>query len=234
MGINIMLAGLSCQVASLLIFAICCSEFALRVYAFSRTPGHPYNCGIEGTSRPSSPSSIRNGQPLHNSLPKTFLFRSFLAGLCVTTLTIFIRSVFRVAELSGGFHGPLANNQISFMILEGAMVCIACLCLTILHPGVCFQGEWRAANFKFAGKRPNSKGKEVSLSDVDTESATVVEPPEYSESVDDVDSLHSEALNARVMTATQVRTGQVHLEMLPIYGIRYENTSDEFPRPRSE
>jgi hypothetical protein len=64
--------------------------------------------------------------------------------------------------------------------------------------------EWRAANFKLAGKRPNLKGKEVSLSNVDTESATVIQPPEYSESVDDVDSLHSEAVNAKAMTATQV------------------------------
>jgi hypothetical protein len=63
-------------------------------------------------------------QPLNKSLPNSRIFRAFLKGLCTATLTIFIRSVFRVAELSGGFRGPLANNQISFMILEGAMVCI--------------------------------------------------------------------------------------------------------------
>ena len=110
------------------------------------------------------------------------------------------------------------------------MVCIACLSLTVLHPGVCFQGEWRAANFALRGKRPNPNGKDISLSDVDSEA---VEPPQYSESVDDVDSLNSEALNARIMTATHVRPSQVHVEMVPIYGIRYESTSDEFPRPRS-
>jgi hypothetical protein len=113
------------------------------------------------------------------------------------------------------------------MILEGAMVCIACLSLTILHPGVCFQGEWRAANFTLRGKRQRSNGKDISTSDTDTEA---MEPPQYSESIDDVDSLHSVTL----MTATHVRPGQVHVEMVPIYGIRYENTSDEFPRPRSE
>jgi hypothetical protein len=116
------------------------------------------------------------------------------------------------------------------MILEGAMVSIACLSLTTLHPGVCFQGEWRAANFTLRGKRPNSNGKGISLSNIDSEA---VEPPQYSESLDDVDSLHSEALNARIMTATHVRPGLAHVDMVPIYGIRYESTSDEFPRPRS-
>lgn len=228
-----MLAGLSFQVASLLLFAFCCVEFALRVHAYSRTPSHPYLSNNSIRNRPNSPSSIRNGQPLYISLPQTVLFRAFLAALCVSTSTIFIRSVFRVAELSGGFHGPLANNQISFMILEGAMVCIACLCLTLLHPGLCFQGEWRAANFKFAGKRPRLNGKDISKSDTDTESVSVAQPPHYSESLDDVGSLHSEARSARMVTATYVRPGQIHVEMVPIYGIRYETTSDEFPAPRS-
>ena len=35
------------------------------------------------------------------------------------------------------------------MILEGVMIIIACGCLTILHPAVCFQGVWHEANFVF-------------------------------------------------------------------------------------
>ena len=33
------------------------------------------------------------------------------------------------------------------MILEGAMIILACLVLTAFHPGVTFAGEWRQANF---------------------------------------------------------------------------------------
>jgi hypothetical protein len=125
-GINIMLAGLSAQVVSLFIFSVMALEYAYRLYrnptAWDRT---------------------------HASLYQSKLFRAFLWGLAIATLTIFTRSTFRVAELSGGFHGSLANNQISFMILEGAMVTIACSCLTLLHPGISFQGHWRHANFKF-------------------------------------------------------------------------------------
>lgn len=61
-----------------------------------------------------------------------------------------------------------------------------------------------SSKFQACRQEAELKSKEVSLSNVDTESATVVQPPEYSESVDDVDSLHSEAVNAKAMTATQV------------------------------
>ncbi|KUJ14558.1 RTA1 like protein [Mollisia scopiformis] len=137
LGINVMLAGLSVQVASLTLFALMCAEFAWRLH------------------------SHRNAwRTDHAAIYNSRLFKSFLIGLCVATLTIFIRSVFRVAEVSGGFHGPLANNQVSFMVLEGAMIVVATSCLTGLHPGYCFQGAWHAADFSFG------KGKVL---DEDTE-----------------------------------------------------------------
>lgn len=70
-------------------------------------------------------------------------------GLALATLTIFVRSVFRVAELQGGFQSSLANNEVVFMILEGAMLAIALLCLTTLHPGICFNGQWNNTAWSF-------------------------------------------------------------------------------------
>ena len=70
-------------------------------------------------------------------------------GLGLAGLTIFIRSVFRVAELSGGFNGKLFNEEIPFMILEGPMVIIACIAMSALHPGIAFQGSWHEADFIF-------------------------------------------------------------------------------------
>jgi hypothetical protein len=69
-------------------------------------------------------------------------------GLTVATLAIFVRSIFRVAELREGFNGPLANDEVTFMILEGAMMVIATLCLTVLHPGYCFGGYWDQTSWK--------------------------------------------------------------------------------------
>lgn len=138
MGINIMIAGLSFQVFSLALFAVCCAEFAYRLWR------NPQSWSME-----------------HAQIYESKLFKAFLSGLCVATLAIFIRSCFRVAELSGGFHGPLANNEISFMILEGAMIVIASSCLTWLHPGEAFQGAWAQANFTLRTRKTGDVEKTV-------------------------------------------------------------------------
>lgn len=137
-GINIMLAGLSAQVVSLFIFACMSLEYFYRLY---RNP----------TQRDTS----------HRMLYESKLFKAFIIGLAISTLTIFTRSTFRVAELSGGFRGALANNEVSFMVLEGTMVTIACSCLTLLHPGISFQGSWNAADFNFWRKENSDIEKEV-------------------------------------------------------------------------
>lgn len=139
LGINIMLAGLSAQVLSLALFAILCAEFAFRLYQ--------------------QPESW-NEQ--HAPLYRSKLFHAFLFGLSIATLTIFIRSAFRVAELSGGFRGPLANNQVSFMVLEASMIFIAAGCLTLLHPGLAFRGAWGKADFEFRGKKKSVEEVEMS------------------------------------------------------------------------
>lgn len=137
-GINVMLAGLSTQVVSLFVFAVMALEYAFRLYK---------NPQFWNTA--------------NSALYESKLFRTFLYGLALATLTIFTRSIFRVAELSGGFHGSLANNQVSFMILEGAMVTIACSCLTLLHPGICFRGLWTDSNFSFRTKKGTDPEKTV-------------------------------------------------------------------------
>ncbi len=139
LGINLLIAGLSFQVFSLLLFSFCCAEFAYRLWK------NPQSWSME-----------------HSKLYESKLFKAFLYGLAVATMTIFIRSCFRVAELSGGFQGSLANNEISFMILEGAMIIIATSCLTFLHPGIAFRGLWASANFRFRTGKSRDVEKTVS------------------------------------------------------------------------
>lgn len=78
-------------------------------------------------------------------------------ALAFTTLFILIRSCFRVAELSGGFGSALANNEITFMILEGGMIVSATLALTIFHPGRAFDGGWATSGYKFRTGRRNDR-----------------------------------------------------------------------------
>ena len=151
-GINIMLAGLSCQVASLLIFAVMSLEYSYRLY-----------------------KNPLSWDTTHSALYESKVFKAFLCSLALATLAIFTRSIFRVAELSGGFHGSLANNQISFMVLEGAMITIACSCLTLLHPGISFQGSWSSANFTFRTRKDGDLEKTIPPTSVESGEITVNE-----------------------------------------------------------
>lgn len=70
-------------------------------------------------------------------------------ALLIATALLFIRTVFRSVELSQGFSGELANNEVEFMILDGVMVILATICLTVWHPGYGFQRQWNNARFPF-------------------------------------------------------------------------------------
>ncbi|PQE27910.1 hypothetical protein CJF30_00009097 [Rutstroemia sp. NJR-2017a BBW] len=128
-GKNIMLAGLGFQVFSIILFVLACSEFALRV----RKAKGMWN-------------------PIYLSLVNSAFFKAFMAALALATTTIFVRSTYRCIELSGGFHGSLfVSHEEEFMVLEGVMIVLATLALTIFHPGVSFKGAWNELNFKFRG-----------------------------------------------------------------------------------
>lgn len=77
--------------------------------------------------------------------------------MAIATLGIFIRTAYRVAELNAGIRSDLAKNETAFMILEGSMVLISVISLTISHPGVGFQGRWAEANFKLKGDKGHTE-----------------------------------------------------------------------------
>lgn len=133
MGINIMIAGVSWQVFSLGLFAILCAEFAWRVKRVK---------------------TEENLSPRFEfvALRRTRRFRLFLYALGLATSAIFVRSVFRCAELRGGFKGKLAQQQVTYMILEGGMIVIAVGLLTVWHPGWVFKGAWQDAGWSLRGK----------------------------------------------------------------------------------
>ncbi|KAJ5722870.1 RTA1 domain protein [Penicillium malachiteum] len=119
-GVNIMIAGLAFQVASLLLFMVLATEFIFAVHKSSKEE--------------------RNDE--FTGLRQQLKWKMFLYCLGLATVTIFIRSTFRVAELKGGFSSALANNQVDLMVLESSMVSIACICLTAGHPAFIIGGTW--------------------------------------------------------------------------------------------
>jgi len=133
-GVNVMIAGLAFQVASLALFMTVSLDFIIA-------------------ARKASPSET-NANFIR--LRASRLFRLFPYAIATATITIMIRCIFRVAELQGGFDSKLANDEVLFMIFEGPMIMIAVLCLSVLHPGTAFGGAnaWQSANWSL--KKQNS------------------------------------------------------------------------------
>jgi hypothetical protein len=122
-GRGIMVAGVVFQVVSLLIFIGLWLEFVFRLRMTNERAKHVDFVELRATSK----------------------FTWFQYALGAAVVLIFIRSVYRVAELQQGFDGAIANNEVSFMILEGPMIFLAVLAMTVLHPGIAFGGKWSSA-----------------------------------------------------------------------------------------
>jgi hypothetical protein len=135
LGNNLMIAGLAVQVVTLLIFILLALDFAIRTN---------YRIGQVGSHNALNPR--------HAALRKSWRFKGFLIALSLSTLCIFTRCVFRVAELSDGWSGHLMKVQHYFIGLEGVIIIAAVLLLNLFHPGFCF-GESSGQTFKPAESR---------------------------------------------------------------------------------
>ncbi|KAH6874431.1 RTA1 like protein-domain-containing protein [Thelonectria olida] len=117
LGNNVMMGGIAFQVFTLTTFAMLAVLFLVR----------------RVRARPSNPLPTSALETWHS-----IKFRWFLSGLVTAFTTIYIRCVYRIAEMRGGWGNPLMRDQIAFIILEGCMILVATLAQTILHPGYFF------------------------------------------------------------------------------------------------
>lgn len=160
-GINIMIAGLASQVASLTLYLAVCVDFGLRIYrSHSRGKFYFQSTGNNEFPQPVLDEGSKRKKrftltPQFARLRASKMWAAFLICQGLATICIYIRSIFRVAELSGGFNGYLANNEVTFMVLEGAMISIAAIALsTFGHSGIGFQGQWSQLNYAIFSKIP--------------------------------------------------------------------------------
>ncbi|KAI1803772.1 RTA1-domain-containing protein [Daldinia bambusicola] len=141
-GDNIMIAGLAFQVFTLLVFMLLSLDFLLNTLRRRRTLGS---------------LAALDQDPSLVAMRRSVLFRAFPAALALSTVCVFWRSVFRVAELSNGWTGSLMARQDLFVGFEGVMITVAVLVLNIFHPSLCF-GEIMDRNFDAGRSGDNGDG----------------------------------------------------------------------------
>ncbi|RDW84844.1 hypothetical protein BP6252_02434 [Coleophoma cylindrospora] len=177
-GVDVMLAGLGLQVLSLVLFVVACANFGIRV------------------------SRMHNSMHPLPSVATTPLFFCFCGTMATATFVFFIRSIYRIVQLCHGFEAQIANDQVSFMLLDNAMVAIAVVVLTIFHPGLCFQGQWqgsdysvrRSTDFKTTdGKRLSASSFSSELSALSQRAVNIAAPRDEEETVATASENHQEA-----------------------------------------
>ncbi|GJE86182.1 RTA1 domain-containing protein [Phanerochaete sordida] len=119
LGSHVMLAGIIFQLIALGIFMLLAAEYFWRFLK-----DRPYR-----------------STPNNNSVATLYLRRHwtmrlklFSAATAFSTLTLFIRAIYRVIELAGGWNGRIIGTQVYFNVLDGAMVVLAMYSLTFFNP----------------------------------------------------------------------------------------------------
>ena len=136
-GLQLMVAGLSLQVVSLLIFQTVWYIFLVRVYNSNKVYGDAQFC-----------------EQYHNVRERKYIYY-FLATFSWALLYIFIRTIYRLVEMSNGLTSKLATREIYFNVLDGMMIALACFCITLLPPHFVF-GDNNAKKANAMAKRDMS------------------------------------------------------------------------------
>ncbi|EFE33570.1 RTA1 domain protein, putative [Trichophyton benhamiae CBS 112371] len=121
LGKDIMVAGLVIQVITLTVFMGLVADFAFRTHNRIRALG---NAALD---------------PNYSHLRSSSQFKLFLLSLAGSTVCIYVRSIYRIAELSEGWDGPLLSNEGLFIGMESVFVVISVFLLNAFHPSRCFR-----------------------------------------------------------------------------------------------
>lgn len=148
-GRYIMIAGLVWQVVSIIIFMAIWLDFSWTV------------------SRATEDEKSHN-EKLRSLRADSKRFKYFQWALWTATILILIRSIYRVVELQGGYTGTVASDEPSFIVLEGVLIVLAVILLTVLHPAYAFGGQWDSATWSLTGKTIEAEYAPVSPTELRT------------------------------------------------------------------
>ncbi len=118
---HVMVAGLGFQTFTMACFILLCLDFVWRARKW-----HKVNAA--------------SGEPVQKPFRSKRMV-TFTACFSLAIIFIFIRTIYRVIELAGGWTSKLYRTQTDFIVLEGVMVVLAVYCLHVGHPGYLGEGK---------------------------------------------------------------------------------------------
>ncbi|CAK7245520.1 MAG: hypothetical protein STHCBS139747_007104 [Sporothrix thermara] len=121
-GNNLIIAGIVLQVVVLAFFGVASLDYYVRV--------RRWIAGRDARGRQPTAAAL--------ALWHTRSFRTFGIAVSVAYACIFIRCIYRVAEMAGGWGNTIMQDEPSFIVLEGFMILIAVGILAGFQPAYLF------------------------------------------------------------------------------------------------
>ncbi|KAJ6622283.1 RTA1-like protein [Mycena sp. CBHHK59/15] len=115
LGANIMLGGIVFQFIAIIVYTTCATDFLWHYHRSA--PVRPF---ISAAERGTLDTRLR----------------LMISALAFSTLVLFIRSIYRMAELADGWNGRIITTEVYFNVLDGGMVILAIFTINIAHPGI--------------------------------------------------------------------------------------------------
>ena len=132
-GDDLIMAGIAFQIFAMLVFGVLAFDF----YRSKKKAARAYQ-PVHKSQRDTSVSSTINAaesHPTHLSSRRNIIF--YWAISCAYVV-ILIRCIYRIHEMAGGWGNPRMRDEPLFLILDGMMIVLASLAMTVAHPGFLF------------------------------------------------------------------------------------------------
>lgn len=168
-GTNVMVGGIAFQVVSMTMFETALLEFCYKIY-FRNSPEVKFSllnffALVFDTKRGKQmrvllePNYVANYQ----SIRANRLFPYIPLALFVATAFIYVRCIYRLVELAGGWSGYVITHEAFLFGLDATQVMLCCITMALFHPSF----VW--------GKRHTVKHLDRQISDVDLENPISME-----------------------------------------------------------
>ncbi|QLL33466.1 hypothetical protein HG536_0E03770 [Torulaspora globosa] len=143
-GVNTLIAGLSLQIASIVIFMALMGHLYYKVFIQTRldhSGQSKLSLGLLKISQTEIDYLYRQKFSELRVSPDRWVFRYFPLAMVVAVATVFVRCCYRLAVVAADWHGNLITHENYFIVLDGVMISLGTVALSVFHPGFAFQGR---------------------------------------------------------------------------------------------
>ncbi|KAH7156033.1 RTA1 like protein-domain-containing protein [Dactylonectria macrodidyma] len=131
LGNNLLIAGVSFQVVNMIVCGGLMLVYIHRYRRARKSGAYTVDSGEDGviSTRSTNPPSTS-----HRTSESDKRVKQFIYSLTAAYIAIIVRCIYRIPEMASGWGSSIMRDEATFMVFDGAMILLAVLLLTVVHP----------------------------------------------------------------------------------------------------